>query len=58
MTMATTRAMTTRHDHAGHDHDHGVQLPEGLSDEDILEIQKALMAGLDKLKAEFEGIQE
>ena len=48
------------HDHAGHDHDHdhGVQLPEGLSDEDILEIQKALMAGLDKLKAEFEGIQE
>ena len=48
------------HDHAGHDHDHdhGVQLPEGLSDEDILEIQQALMAGLDKLKAEFEGIQE
>ena len=47
-------------DHAGHDHDHdhGVQLPEGLSDEDILEIQQALMAGLDKLKAEFEGIQE
>ena len=47
-------------DHEGHDHDHdhGVQLPEGLSDEDILEIQKALMAGLDKLKAEFEGIQE
>ena len=56
--MATTRATTTGHDHAGHDHDHGVQLPEGLSDEDILEIQKALMAGLDKLKAEFEGIQE
>ena len=46
------------HDHAGHDHDHGVQLPEGLSDEDIREIQQALMAGLDKLKAEFEGIQE
>ena len=48
------------HDHTGHDHDHdhGVQLPEGLSDEDILEIQQALMAGLDKLKAEFEGIQE
>ena len=39
---AITNAMTT----AGHDHDHGVQLPEGLSDEDILEIQKALMAGL------------
>ena len=49
-TMATTTRDTT--------HDHGVQLPEGLSDEDILEIQKALMAGLDKLKAEFEGIQE
>lgn len=45
------------HDHA-HDHDHGPQLPEGLSDEEILEIQQALKVELDKLKAEFEQIQE
>ena len=48
------------HDHDGHDHghDHGPQLPEGLSDEEILEIQQALKVELDKLKAEFEQIQE
>ena len=45
------------HDHA-HDHDHGAQLPEGLSDEEILEIQQALKAELEKLKAEFDRIQE
>ena len=47
------------HDHAhDHDHDHGAQLPEGLSDEEILEIQQALKAELEKLKAEFDRIQE
>ena len=54
------------HDHSGHDHghshdhdhDHGAQLTEGLSDEEILEIQQALKVELDKLKAEFEQIQE
>lgn len=50
------------HDHEGHDHDHdhdhGVQLPEGLSDEEVLEIQQALMAALDKLKGEFDRTQE
>ena len=50
-TAMTTMAMTTRHDH-------GPQLPEGLSDEEILEIQQALKVELDKLKAEFEQIQE
>ena len=47
------------HDHAhDHDHDHGATLPEGLSDEEILEIQQALKAELDKLKAEFDRIRE
>ncbi|MDA8695860.1 hypothetical protein N9L83_02805 [Flavobacteriales bacterium] len=52
------------HDHDGHDHahdhvhDHGATLPEGLSDEEILEIQQALKAELDKLKAEFDRIRE
>ena len=47
------------HDHAhDHDHDHGALLPEGLSDEEILEIQQALKAELEKLKAEFDRIQE
>lgn len=54
------------HDHSGHDHghshdhdhDHGAQLPEGLSDEEILQIQQALKAELEKLKAEFDRIQE
>ena len=47
------------HDHAhDHDHDHGAQLPEGLSDEEILESQQALKAELEKLKAEFDRIQE
>jgi len=42
-------------DHAGHDHDHdhGATLPDGLSDEEILEIQQALLAALDSLKADF-----
>lgn len=52
------------HDHDGHDHahdndhDHGAQLPEGLSDEEILEIQQALKAELEKLKAEFDRLTD
>lgn len=50
------------HDHAGHDHDHshdhGATLPEGLSDEEILEIQQALKSALDSLKAEFDRVTE
>ena len=50
------------HDHAGHDHDHshdhGASLPEGLSDEEILEIQQALKSVLDSLKAEFDRVTE
>ena len=50
------------HDHAGHDHDHshdhGASLPEGLSDEEILEIQQALKSALDSLKAEFDRVTE
>ena len=46
------------HDHSGHDHDHhhGAQLPEGLSDAEILEIQQALKTALDSLKADFDRI--
>ena len=50
------------HDHAGYDHDHshdhGATLPEGLSDEEILEIQQALKSALDSLKAEFDRVTE
>lgn len=51
------------HDHADHeghdhDHDHGAQLPEGLSDEEILEIQQALKAELDSLKADFDRLTD
>ena len=48
------------HDHSGHDHDHdhGAQLPEGLSDEEILEIQQALKAELDSLKADFDRLTD
>ena len=48
------------HDHSGHDHDHdhGAQLPEGLSDEEILEIQQALKAELDSLKADFDRLKD
>ena len=50
------------HDHAGHDHDHshdhGATLPEGLSDEEILEIQQALKSAIDSLKAEFDRVTE
>ncbi len=47
-------------DHAGHDHshDHGPTLPEGLSDEEILEIQQALMSALDSLRADFDRATE
>ena len=42
------------HDHShDHDHSHGATLPDGLSDEEILEIQQALKAELDSLKADF-----
>ena len=46
------------HDHSGHDHDHhqAAQLPEGLSDAEILEIQQALKTALDSLKADFDRI--
>ena len=50
------------HDHGdhGHDHshDHGATLPEGLSDEEILEIQQALMTALDSLRADFDRATE
>ena len=48
------------HDHSGHDHDHdhGAQLPEGLSDEEILEIQQALKVELDSLKADFDRLTD
>ena len=47
-------------DHAGHDHshDHGATLPEGLSDEEVLQIQQALMSALDSLKADFDRAVE
>ena len=47
-------------DHDGHDHshDHGAQLPDGLSDEEILEIQQALLAAIDSLKADFDRVVE
>jgi len=52
------------HDHDGHDHghdhshDHGATLPDGLSDEEILEIQQALLAALDSLRADFDRATE
>lgn len=56
------------HDHDGHDHahdhdhdhshDHGATLPDGLSDEEILEIQQALMSALDSLRADFDRATE
>ena len=48
------------HDHDGHDHshDHGAQLPDGLSDEEVLEIQQALLAAIDSLKADFDRVFE
>ena len=49
-------------DHAGHDHDHshdhGATLPDGLSDNEILEIQQALMSALDSLRADFDRVTE
>ena len=62
----TTASMTIAHDHDGHDHadhqghdhshDHGAALPDGLSDEDILDIQAALKTVLDSLKLDFERV--
>ena len=49
------------HDHAhGHDHahDHGNELSlEGMSDDEILEIQAALFAELQALQAEYDAVQ-
>ena len=47
-------------DHDGHDHshNHGATLPEGLSDEEVLEIQQALLAAIDSLKADFDRAVE
>ena len=47
-------------DHDGHDHshDHGATLPDGLSDEEVLEIQQALLAAIDSLKADFDRAVE
>ena len=45
------------HDHAGHDHgahDHGAPSMEGMSDEEILAIQQALMAELEALQAQYD----
>lgn len=47
------------HDH-GHDHahDHGNELSlEGMSDEEIREIQAALLAELESLQAAYDAIQ-
>jgi len=48
------------HDHDDHDHghEHGATLPEGLSDEEVLGIQQALLAVLDSLKADFDRATE
>ena len=49
-------------DHAGHDHDdhaghdHVETLPDGLSDEDMLEIQQEIMKAFDVLKRNFDSI--
>jgi ABC-type Zn2+ transport system substrate-binding protein/surface adhesin len=48
------------HDHEGHDHahDHGNELSlEGMSDDEILEIQAALFAELQVLQAEYDAVQ-
>ena len=45
------------HDHAGHDHgaqDHGAPSMEGMSDDEILAIQQALMAELEALQAQYD----
>ena len=45
------------HDHGDHDHHHVTTLPDGLSDEDMLEIQATIMEALEALNREFELIQ-
>ena len=52
------------HDHEGHDHshdhahDHGNELSlEGMSDEEIREIQAALLAELQSLHAAYDAVQ-
>jgi hypothetical protein len=45
------------HDHGDHDHHHVTTLPDGLSDEDMLEIQAPMMEALEALNREFELIQ-
>ena len=45
------------HDH-GHEHDHGNELSlEGMSDEEIREIQAALLAELQGLQAAYDAVQ-
>jgi len=45
------------HDH-GHDHDHGNELSlEGMSDDEIREIQAALLAELQSLQAAYDAVQ-
>ena len=64
-TRITTTRMTTitGHDH-GHDHDHehahdhGNELSlEGMSDDEIREIQAALLAELQSLQAAYDAVQ-
>ena len=48
------------HDHDGHDHahDHGNELSlEGMSDDEIREIQAALLAELQSLQAAYDAVQ-
>ena len=45
------------HDHGDHDHHHVTTLPDGLSDEDMLEIQATIMEALEALNREFQLIQ-
>ena len=54
-TVSEIPGQACTHDHS---HDHGATLPDGLSDEEILEIQQALLAALDSLKADFDRAVE
>ena len=46
------------HDHSGHDHDHGSGASlEGMSDDDILAIQQALLAELKTMEAQLDATQ-
>ncbi len=47
------------HDHGDHDHDHDHAKPslEGMSDEAILEIQRALKAGIEEIQSDLDGLK-